>query len=79
MKPGELRSDAAYGDQFLEQRFVGGRNETEEHQRVLADVGVDVQADLSANFGERGRRGDRDQDLISNSADINDEQVRVFL
>ena len=40
-------------DQFLEQRLVAGGEEAEQRERVLANVGVDVQRTSAPCFGQR--------------------------
>ena len=47
----QLGADAADRDEFLEHGFVGGGDETEQQQRVFADVGMDVQAQLAPFSG----------------------------
>ena len=69
---GELGTDAADGDEALEEALLLAVEEAKEGDLVFADLGVDVERGFRADAGERGEGGDGDDDVIADAGGFND-------
>src|SRR5271165_7439136 len=74
----QLRPNAAYGDQLLEELLFVGAQESEQRDRVLADVGMDVQRHLAAKPGQVGKCRHSDGDVITDARRLNDGLVGML-
>ena len=76
---GELGSDSGHVDQQQEELFLLAVLKTEELERVLANVGVDLQAHRGADFRQAIKDVERNKDLIADSAHVDHRFAGDFL
>ena len=74
----QRRADAADRDELFEQRLFVLREEAVERQRVFANMGVDAQPDFGADVGQLREGGDRDGDVVSDAARLDDGLVGML-
>src|SRR5213593_3337680 len=74
----DLRPDAADRDQLQEEILLALRSETVQDQRVLAHVRVDPERNLASFAGKVVEGRDRDVDLVTNSLDVDEDQVGLL-
>ena len=74
----QLGTDTAYRNQSFENRFLFAGQEAEESQRVLANMGVDAKFNFGAGFGERGKCGDGNQDVVADTGGFHNHLVGVL-
>jgi hypothetical protein len=71
-------SDAAHRDQLFEQRLFLRRQESEQRQRIFANVRVNAQRDFGAGFGKRGKSGNRNHNVVADAGGFDDDLIRMF-
>ena len=70
--------DARDRDEPLEERLLGGGQEAEERERVLAHVRVGEQRDLGARLAEPVEGAERDREPVADAADVDDRLLRLL-
>ncbi len=76
---GELGSDAADGDQPLEEALLFALEKTEEGDLIFADLGVDVQRGFRADRRQRRKGGHGDGDVVADASGFNDGLAGLFV
>jgi hypothetical protein len=75
----EAGADAGSGKQQFEKVLLAGGEEAIEEEGVVADVRVDEEGGFGVEFGEGSEGRERDEDLVADAGDIEEDLIRAFL
>ena len=71
-------ADAADADQFFEQRFLIGGEESVERERVFPHVGVDAKANFPADIRQMAEGGNGNGNVVTHAAGFDDGLVGML-
>jgi hypothetical protein len=69
---GKFGADSADGDEALEEALLGEFEKAEEGEDIFAHLGVDVEGDFGVFGGQGGKGRDADDDVVADSAGLDD-------